>query len=267
MKPLLRFTTVIGISLTIILLLITNSSYFYTSFLHNAGMLHYQRVFASGKISATDWEPAATILQRAIKKNSNDGIANLRLAGLFTLLGEYSLARQYAKDGLAVFGRPTCYLEQHDFLRLISTPSEYIPEYLLDFAHPQSRWRFEQVYLATGEILFDAKAENQGCIARIVVDHDASPNRFVWLWQEVQVKPNTDYQFSATVRVSGLEQAWLGIRSQWTGIPILNSSTWQPITYGFRTQSTQTTEAVQFVIEAGHGILEIDNIALEAINP
>ena len=249
------------------LLFIVELPYLSATFFHNIGMLQYQRFITSTTVKPVQPPSIANTLHQVIERNPNDASAMLRLAGLYTLLGQNELAAEYTRDGLTVLGKPRCYIEQQDFWRWMATPPAYIPDKLIDFDHPQSRWRFESIYLATGTIQFEPKRDSKHCVAKIIADHDLVANRFLWLWQETQVKPNQRYQFSAVVRATGLEQAWLGIKSQWAGTPIRNSPEWQAVSYTFRTLATQSSEAVQFVIEAGHGTLEIDNVVLELLEP
>ncbi len=249
------------------LLFIAELPYLSATFFHNMGMLQYQRFTTNNTAKPIQPTSIEHTLHQVIDRNRSDGSAMLRLAGLYTLLGEYELAATYTRDGLTAIGKPQCYIEQQDFWRWMAAPPAYIPDKLLDFAHPQSRWRFEPVYLTSGAIEFEPKPNNQRCIAKIIADHDLTPNRFLWLWQETKVKPNQPYQFSALVRATGLEEAWLGIKSKWTGTPIFNSPEWQAVSYMFTTSPTQSSESVQFVIEAGHGTLEIDNVVLEPLEP
>jgi hypothetical protein len=252
--------------LSVTLFFVINLQHLYARFVHNIGMLHYQQTFGKSNIVTNTWYSTSETLQEAIALNPTNASANLRLAGLFTLLGEYQTAEKYTQNGLLVLGKPRCYIEQHDFWRSVAMPKEYIPDQLLDFAHPQSRWNFEKIYLDTGNIFFDTNTDSKHCIARISADHDLTPNQFLWLWQEIKVMPGHTYQLSATVRSIGIERAWMGIKSQWTGIGILQKQGWQHIFYKFNATPTQRTETVQFVIDVGHGTLEIEHVTLEEVD-
>ena len=249
-------------------LLVLNIKSVCSSLLHNIGMLNISA--SRSGIPSTNHQTflvkADQQLGQAIQIDRNDVISRVWLASI-RMDQSLPAAAQLIREAQSLSHRPLCYINHLDPLRLYSHPKDFVFTNLVSFDHPQSSWQFFSHYLNKNEsvLSFSETSEKRNCIARIHTHHQRFDNHFSSLQQAVQLKLGQSYQFAATIRAYGIETAWMGIASAWGGQPIINTETWQTYLFNFTSSITQP-ETVLFVVEAGHGILEIKDVSLIALD-
>ncbi len=236
------------------------------AFIHNLAMLNYHSFIANN--GSHELMMGLTRIQQAITLKPSNVISQARLASMYLSDDNYNAAFHQAQmvADLARGGNGYCTLGQTNWVRQLSRLSSYRPVELLDFSHPLSVWYFGISNDASASISMEYVANTKyQCVAHLSVSIDRLPNRYAILAQNVEFKSNINYQLSASIKMEGMLRAWLGVRSQWPGLPLPVSAEWQTVTFLFQAIEQPQKDFVYIVIDDGHGILSIRDIRLTEI--
>ena len=269
-----KYNLRLSISYIIVFLIILCTTSFILSnkvsfgvFFHNLGVRKYYHYY-TGKSNPSDLRMALTLMEQAVKFAPNNPISRARLASVYLSANNYESAFQQAKLATTLSGQQdgSCQMGQTYAIRMFSRLNSYQPVELLNFSHPLSVWHFNLHNGASGCVMMESvKDGTLKCIAHITVDIDQSPDRYAILAQDITLKPDTSYKLIAFTKTNGVFRAWLGVRSQWPGVQITQSTEWQAKIIVFRTNDYPNEDFVHLVIDQGHGTLSVRNIQLTPI--
>ena len=253
----------------VILVLIVHSLSSFTkpgllSFSGNLGMTIYLQQVMSPTPKLSALESSAQYLEKHLAIVSQRLVTGARYLGILRSIDSYrynfSTIEAKVSKILKIF---PCASEEYALLATVAQPliisdgPQFSPLFPLDF-HVNTD--------AVGQIFFKKlHPPSESCGATITVNYDLHPQRYVVLRSTVRVVPNKIYLLKAQILTQGIETAWLGIASQWTGQPISQQNQWREVTFAFKTKPDQFNETIQLVIETGHGTLQITNVGLRQV--
>ena len=250
-----------------VLIVVVNFQLFSTLLGRNVAMLNIAHSYVNPS-SLIEQKKIIVLLTKDVEMNPHRLLTRARLASIFLETGNRAAAQKlietYLPNGL---NTQPCQQNQSSLLQTITYHSQKPQFATLSFSQPETQWELNYSTDAINEISFtDDKLSNK-CIAKITVDFLFFPQRYVVLYRNVRILPKHLYRLKAYTQASGIETAWLGIGSQWTGVNVVDSTDWQQIIFDFKTHPSQNNETIQFIVESGHGTLKIQDVTLEPLDP